>query len=293
MKQCLNCSAQYSIDHDSCNNCGAKPSNIDGFDSYAPEFAKMGGGFKADYFSDLMRLEQENFWFKARNKIILWALKKFAPNSKNFLEIGCGTGFVLTGIQQYFTTTTLSGSEIFTQGLSFAKQRLPAVNLMQMDARQIPFINEFDVIGAFDVLEHIHEDELVLGQINKALTPNGIVIISVPQHQWLWSASDDYACHVRRYTASEIHLKLKKAGFTTICSTSFVTSLLPAMMFSRLVKKQSLDDFNPEAELKVHPILNKVFEYLLGIELLAIKLGFRLPLGGSRLVLAKKQSNLF
>jgi len=108
-----------------------------------------------------------------------------------------------------------------------------------MDARKIPFEEEFDVIGLFDVIEHIEEDDLVLSQVNSALKSNGVVIITVPQHMCLWSAADEYACHIRRYSKYEIEQKITNAGFEILRSTSFVTLLLPALFLSRMQKSQS------------------------------------------------------
>ena len=108
---------------------------------------------------------------------------------------------------------------------------------MQMDARNIPFVDEFDAIGAFDVLEHIEEDEQVLAQMHDALNHADVVLLTVPQHAWLWSLVDDYSCHVRRYSAKELHGKVRVAGFEILLSTSFVSSLLPIMLASRLGTK--------------------------------------------------------
>jgi SAM-dependent methyltransferase len=168
-----------------CPSCRLSPVLIDGFDSYAPSFANEGGGFKATYFSQLARLEQVNFWFRSRNKLLLWVLEKYCPNFQSLLEIGCGTGYVLSGISKEYPRSTLFGSEIFIAGLGFAAARLPSAKFMQMDARSIPFENEFDVIGAFDVLEHIKEDEEVLSQMRMALKPEGLMLLTVPQHAWL------------------------------------------------------------------------------------------------------------
>ncbi|HEY8271266.1 MAG TPA: methyltransferase domain-containing protein, partial [Pseudobdellovibrionaceae bacterium] len=233
MKRCLACNAQFKSFLTGCPSCGREPSFVEGFCSYAPQFAQGGGGFKAKYFSDLAQLEAANFWFQARNQFILWAIEKYSPNFQSLLEIGCGTGYVLSGIAKKFPHATLQGSEIFTTGLGFAASRLPATSFIQMDARNIPFKEEFDILGAFDVLEHIQEDEEVLAQMYAALKPQGILLITVPQHAWLWSVMDEYACHVRRYAASELHRKIEVTGFQIIRSTSFVSTLLPAMVVSR------------------------------------------------------------
>jgi SAM-dependent methyltransferase len=249
----------------------------------------MSGGFKSHYFKDLAELESRNFWFRARNKLILWALQHYAPRMGSLLEIGCGTGFVLAAIAERFPQTQLAGSEYFEEGLDFARQRVPGARFSQMDARRIPSEQQLDVIGAFDVLEHIEEDRQVLQQMFQALKPGGIVLLTVPQHRWLWSAVDRYACHVRRYSGDELRQKTLGAGFDILRSTSFVSTLLPAMYLSRLgqsdKKQMSMDDI---AGLRTHPWLNTLFSWLLEFELCLIRCGINLPCGGSRLLIARK-----
>jgi SAM-dependent methyltransferase len=289
MKRCLACNEQYASVMTECSSCGVVPVVVDGFSAYSPELAHGGGGFKSSYFSELARLEEDNFWFRSRNQMLLWALEKYCPNFQSLLEIGCGTGYVLNGVSKRFPQATLHGSDIFTEGLGFAAARLPAVNFMQIDARNIPFAEEFDVIGAFDVLEHIEEDTHVLGQVHTALKSQGFMLLTVPQHTWLWSSMDEYACHVRRYTASELHQKIETAGFQIIRSFSFVTSLLPAMVASRfLQKKVSDENFDATAELKISPWLNSLFFRLVSAELTFIRRGINFPVGGSRLIVAKR-----
>lgn len=289
MKRCLVCEAHFTSQATDCPACGGRPTFVDGFSAYAPEYSHDGGGFKASYFSELARLEEANFWFRARNRLIVWALQTYCPDARSILEVGCGTGYVLSGIARAFPHACLNGSEIFTAGLGFAAARLPSVKFMQMDARNIPFYEEFDVIGAFDVLEHIEEDGLVLSQMRDALKPGGYMILTVPQHGWLWSAVDEYACHVRRYESTDLHEKIESAGFEVVRTTSFVTTLLLPMLLSRLLQQNGKSkSFDATAELKIAPWLNGLFYQLLRFELKFIKQGANLPLGGSRLVMARK-----
>lgn len=288
MKRCLSCAATYPSSKHHCSACGAGPALIDGLEAYAPQFSQQGGGFKANYFSELAELEQANFWFRARNELIAWATKKHALGLQNFLEIGCGTGYVLSRIAQDFPSAQMYGSEIFSAGLPFATKRLPSARFMQMDARQIPFVDEFDAIGAFDVLEHIHEDTDVLAQVCLALKADGVLLLTVPQHRWMWSAADEHACHVRRYTAEEIHRKLKLTGFDVTLSTSFVSILLPAMWASRVRQTKAADEPNAGAELKLPDVLNNLFFQTMRVESALIRLGVRFPAGGSRLIVARK-----
>jgi SAM-dependent methyltransferase len=290
MKRCLSCNGYFDAPALNCPHCGTTPAAIAGFTAYSPESAQNGNGFKTSYFSALAQLEAGNFWFCARNRLILWALKTYCPNIRSFLEIGCGTGFVLTAIARAFPQAQLHGSDLFSDGLSFAAQRVPTANLMQMDAQHIPFYAEFAAIGAFDVLEHIADDRRVLAQIHAALKPQGYLILTVPQHPWLWSHLDDYACHVRRYEANDLHQKITAAGFTLIRSTSFVSTLLPAMMLSRWLQRRNPNATrDASAELKIPRWLNTILAAILRVELAAIKIGLNLPIGGSRFILAQKR----
>lgn len=287
MKSCLVCSECYEVSSSNCPHCGATPVIVDGFYAYSPELIELGTGFKSGYFAQLAPLEEANFWFRSRNLLIVWALKKYFPGLQSLLEVGCGTGYVLSGIASAFPTVELVGSEVFVAGLSFAAERLPDAHLIQMDARHIPYVNEFDVATAFDVLEHIEEDQAALDNLYCAIRPGGGLLVTVPQHQWLWSSSDSYACHVRRYDAIELHTKIISAGFTVLHSTSFVSLLLPLMMLSRR-RGQGNKILDPMDELRVNPLMNSILEGILSVERMMIRMGVKFPMGGSRLIVAKK-----
>lgn len=240
--------------------------------------------FKAEFFADLYEMESDNFWFRGRNKIIVWALNKYFSKPGNYLEVGCGTGYVLAHVKARCQQFNVSGSELFEEGLSFARKRMPDVNLFRLDARKMPFTQEYDVIGSFDVLEHIEEDEKVLSELWRA-TKHGL-ILTVPQHQFLWSAVDELGGHKRRYSAVELRAKLEKAGFTIVRMTSFVSLLLPLFVLSRLKKRnqRTLD----KSEFDMPVLLNRSLEVVLDIERWLLKSGINLPMGGSLLVIATK-----
>ncbi|WP_418127558.1 class I SAM-dependent methyltransferase [Variovorax sp. KK3] len=197
---------------------------------------------------------------------------------------------MLTGISQAFPTARIAGSEIYTAGLAFAAQRLPAVELQQMDARKLPYREEFDIVAAFDVIEHIVEDELVLRNFHQAIKPGGGCLLTVPQHPWLWSPVDEEACHQRRYTARELHDKVTAAGFRIVRSTSFVTLLLPLMMASRVAARRAGKSGGSES-LQHGAALDAALTACMRLEHLTIKAGVSLPLGGSRLVVLQKGSS--
>lgn len=292
MKVCAACGSARGDDAWNCSDCGNRPGVIDGFTAFAPDLASTGAGFREDYFADLAAIEASSFWFRARSALIIWAMQRYVADVQSFLEIGCGTGFVLSGVRGAFPSVELSGSEVFTAGLSFAAQRVPSARFYQMDARSIPFRDEFDVIGAFDVIEHIDEDETVIAEVAGALRPGGSFLITVPQHPALWSAQDEHAFHVRRYTATELRRKLESAGFEVVRMASFVSLLLPMMFASRRRLRQDQADsaFDAIDAVRLPWAVNKVLEAVMTVERALIRRGVSFPAGGSLLVVARKRT---
>lgn len=288
MKICPQCHYHFNQENWHCRACGHTPPSLNGHLTFIPELAAESAGFEAEFFPKLVQLEAKNFWFRSRNRLIIYALKHYFPQAKNFLEIGCGTGFVLQGIEKHLPHLISSGSEIFTAGLEFATERLRKTTLFQMDARNIPFAEEFDIIGAFDVLEHIEQDTDVLAEMYQATQNGGGIILTVPQHPWLWSQADTHAHHVRRYVKQDIIIKLQQTGFKVVRVTSFVSLLLPLMLISRLNQRPS-KNYDPTSELKISGTLNYLLEKILNLERWLIKLGFSFPWGGSLLVIAYKK----
>jgi SAM-dependent methyltransferase len=209
------------------------------------------------------------------------------PQARNFLEIGCGTGFVLEAIHRELPRLEISGSELFSDGLVFAKRRVQNATFYQLDARQLPFSEEFDVVGAFDVLEHIPDDELALAQARAAVKQGGGIVVTVPQHRWLWSSLDASSHHQRRYSKSELFGKLRRAGFEPVRSTSFVATLLPIMFLSRISQPKSPAEVDLEGELRVGTLANRILSSIMKFEEVTIKRGFPWQFGGSLLVAAR------
>jgi SAM-dependent methyltransferase len=196
----------------------------------------------------------------------------------------------LKHIENRFPDLRLGAGDIFLEGLIFARKRLSRTTLIQMDIRSIPFEDEFNVVGMFDVLEHVTEDEAALKEVYNALKSSGGLIITVPQHPAMWSAIDEVSFHKRRYTRSELRNKLIRAGFEIIRITSFVTLLLPLMIVSRYLKKSSIHDAGSIDEATISSSLNYLLGKICAIELPIIKAGVSLPVGGSLLAVAKKAS---
>lgn len=288
MKRCPNCNAPVDDPTWACAACGHVPQTEAGFIVFAPQLAAHNESYSEAFFKELADLETGHFWFEARNRLVAWMARRHFPQARNILEIGCGTGFVLSSLHQTFPQAQLYASDLLVEGLKFASARVPGADLFQMDARSIPFENAFDVIGAFDVIEHIDEDEVVLRQMFDALKPGGGIMLSVPQHPFLWSVVDDLSYHKRRYTRAELIQKVTAAGFEVVKVTSFVSLLLPVMLLNRRKKNDPEAELDLFAEFKLSPLLNKFLATIMRLEMQLIRWGISFPLGGSLLVVARR-----
>ena len=265
---------------------------IDGIKCFHPNIAESFSGYPSSGFDATDDVNLDSFWVVSRTRLLRREIIKAVggvPNSK-FLEIGCGIGTFLQSLSSE-PGIQLLGSEISLRGLRSAKAQCPAVEFIQMDAALIPFVSEFDVIGAFDVIEHIEDDMAVLRGIHKALKPEGRLVLTVPQYEFMWGSIDEFVHHQRRYNRKNLLSKMESAGFQVDYVTSFVFMLFPLMLVSRLFDrkrklKPTAADFNKQ--VRFNPFVNRLFGWFMRIDEFMIACRYSLPWGGTLLVVAKK-----
>lgn len=290
---CPRCDSSDGVDEHSplwpkdwrCNACDFAFQLGSDFVRLAPELDEVDDGFALDSFAQLAAIEDGHFWFTTRNALIAWLIRRHAPDARRVLEIGCGTGFTMHALRQALPRATITATELHSRGMAYARKRHPTgVEFLQMDARRVRLDSVLDLVGAFDVLEHIPDDRGVIEQIHKALKPGGILIATVPQHPWLWSAADDIAHHQRRYRRGELAAKLHDVGLRVLYQTSFAALTLPLLAAARLrAQKQMI-----EAEARPPRLVNAALTTVFNVEHALRRVGMPLPLGGSQVVVAAK-----
>ena len=193
--------------------------------------------------------EEVHWWFKARRSIIRAVIERLVdlPDAPRILEAGCGTGGNLEmlgdfgAVRAFELDAAARDAAAAKSGLAVAEGALPG---------PIPFAAErFDVIGLFDVLEHVKEDEAALAALATRLTPAGRIVMTVPAFPWLWSAHDERHHHFRRYTGAHLAEVAAKAGLEVEHSFYFNTALFPVAVAMRALKRltgsTSADDTLP------------------------------------------------
>ncbi len=284
MKKCVSCQTAFESAAWTCPSCGYGPAIRDGVPVFSPALAESAASYDTERHALVEQAEQDHFWFRTRADVLVWVLRRFFPDAQKYLEVGCGTGFLMQRLGQAMPAVEIVGSDLLLSGIQRTARRLPGCQLLQMDALNIPFREEFSVIGAFDVIEHIEDDLGVMREFRDALQPGGGLVLTVPQYASLWSEHDERARHVRRYSSAGFRSRAREAGFEVEYLGSLFASTLPLLWLSRRAirsRRRESGEFRPAG------IVNRALGAMLAGETTLVRAGWRLPFGSSLLMVAR------
>lgn len=214
-------------------------------------------------------IECRHWWFTARREIIASLIRRL-PKAKTetaILEAGCGSGGNLSMLRSFGKVDAFEFDEDARRA---AGEKSGLIIPFGALPDHLPFLDQrYDLIGLFDVLEHIEADEASLSVLAERLDDQGKIIVTVPAFQFLWSKHDERHHHFRRYTRASLAEAAQKAGLKVSYSSYFNTFLFPLAVLSRALKKltgsEEPDDQLPPAW--VNTLLTRVFgveRHLLG-----------------------------
>jgi SAM-dependent methyltransferase len=212
-------------------------------------------------YDAMAELDQRHWWYVARRRVLAELLRRRVtlPADARVLEIGCGTGHNLEMLGEFGAVDAL---EVDETARALARKRLGR----EIFSAPLPELagvpqNHYDLVAAFDVVEHIADDRSAIEGIARLLKPGGTLVLTVPAHQWMWSAHDVVNHHQRRYSKRALKelvegspLKLESIGY-------FNTLLFPVAIAERLASrlrgKENADLSLPPAP--VNQALERIF----------------------------------
>jgi SAM-dependent methyltransferase len=215
-------------------------------------------------YDQMAQLDQRHWWYRARREVLAALIRREVrpPARAQILEIGCGTGHNLAMLGEFGHVDAL---ELDDEARGIAERRLGR-SVMSAPLPELAGVAErhYDLIGAFDVIEHIDDDGAAISSIATKLKPGGKFVMTVPAHQWMWSAHDEVNHHERRYSKRVLRqlietspLKLERIGY-------FNSLLFPVAVAERLSSKLRRKD---SADLSLPPApLNAVLERVFAVE---------------------------
>jgi len=241
-------------------------------------------------FQKMLKLESSHWWFVARRKIIQKAINNLdLPRNIRILDAGCGNGDNLSLLSTFGDLVAFEKNE-------YALKTAKSKKIGEIYKAELPdklpntVKTNFDLIVLLDVLEHIDDDSKSLTTVRKLMNNKGIILITVPAFQWLWSEHDVIHHHKRRYSKSKLREKLDSSGFRIKYISYFNTLLFPFALVERIGQK-IFSPSNPEILELPNNKINFLLEKIFSLEAIFMN-KISLPFGLSLVAIAEKKNNV-
>ncbi|MBA3527484.1 MAG: class I SAM-dependent methyltransferase [Pseudomonadota bacterium] len=188
-------------------------------------------------YDQMAQLDELHWWYRARRDVLEALIRRSVdlPAGARLLEVGCGTGHNLAMLQRFGHVDAI---ELDPAARAIAERRLgrPVSDSRLPELEGIPR-SHYDLIGAFDVIEHIDDDAAAVSALAACLKPGGKLVVAVPAHQWMWSAHDELNHHKRRYSKRSLR-RLIEGSPLQLQSIGYFNSLLfPVAVAARFAGK--------------------------------------------------------
>ena len=242
------------------------------------------------YFDVMAEQAKVHWWYRARRALVAGALDgELAPGAA-IVDVGCGTGDNLATLDD---AAAGGGTVVGVELSPYAVRHAPRgacghVRVGVSRAEQLPFPTACaDLVTSMDVIEHL-DDAAALAEYHRILRPGGLVLVTVPAYQWLWSAHDDWAAHLRRYTRPRLLATLEQAGFSPIRATYFNSFLVPPAAVLRRTPVRRLVTVEQDEVGAASPAVDAVMTALAGLERRWARGARSIPFGLSIMALARR-----
>jgi SAM-dependent methyltransferase len=238
-------------------------------------------------YDELAAVEDTHWWFLGRRRIVRDVLRRRLAGTadrRSIVDVGCGTGGMLGMLREFGSVTGLDASPL---AVHYCEERFgDAVEVrLGLVPDDVPY--SADIITAFDVVEHLEDDEKALTGIHDRLPRGGLFVCTVPAFPFLWSGHDVVHHHFRRYTRKGLRHRLEGAGFTVERISYFNTFLFPAAAAVRLVERIRPGTPAASHASPPHPVANRLLLALFGSERFLLR-WIPLPVGVSLLAVCHR-----
>jgi SAM-dependent methyltransferase len=164
-----------------------------------------------EQIADMYALEESHWWFWGKRLLMRRLLgdRLAGRSGVRILDIGCGAGANALELSAYGEVTA---SDRSLDALAFVRSRGVA-NVVASEAPGLPFGDgSFDVVTAYDVVEHVEDDVGFVRELARVLAPGGALAVHVPAWPFLWSQHDVVLEHKRRYTRRGLRELMRSSG---------------------------------------------------------------------------------
>lgn len=186
------------------------------------------------YFDRMAHHARTHWWYEGRRRLVSEALQgRLAPGAV-VVDVGCGTGDNLAALEAAAGGVTATGVELSARAIRHVTRGPAGGRVAVAVAERLPYATGVaDLLASMDVIEHLDDDSVALAEYGRVLRPGGLLLLTVPAYQWLWSGHDDMAAHRRRYSRPRLVAVVADSGFDVERCTYFNSFLVPPAVLLR------------------------------------------------------------
>ncbi len=232
------------------------------------------------------RVQQTHWWFVGRRRLFRNLILPLAiPRDRPVLDVGAGTGNNLELLKE-LEFKAAHGIDSNELAIQFSSQKGFAF-LTRADVCALPYLdNQFHLVLATDLIEHVEHDAQAVVEIFRVLVPGGWAIITVPAFPGLWGLQDDVSHHFRRYYPRSLMEMVRHAGFRVERSFCFNYLLLVPIWVARRTMRMFRVRLESENQVN-NQLLNALFRAVFRFDVSTAS-WVRPPVGVSFLLLLRK-----
>ena len=235
-----------------------------------------------EYELQTHEVEDRHWWYQGRRRVLERTIQRLAlPAGARILDAGCGSGRNMVDLARHGTVT---GIELSPPSVALARERDRGA-VIEGSVLDMPFDDDaFDLTVSLDVIEHLQDDVAALRELRRVTKPGGVLLVTVPAYQWLWSGHDEINHHHRRYNRRTLLAAAESAGWREQRYAHFNSLLLPIAIALRALERFKPATTKSSLDLWVPPApLNWALRQPLNLEAAAIGRGGSIPAGLSLL----------
>jgi len=244
-----------------------------------------------DLLQKFNEVERFHWWWAGRQELVKNLLTPEQP--KKILDIGCGTGETLTYLKTQFPKTQMQGIDLSPEAVKFTLKR--GHKAKKSAATKLPFKdNTFDAILLLDVIEHIKDDYAVIKEAKRVLKPGGVIVLTAPALQFIWTSFDENQGHFRRYNRHrliDIATKNKlKINFLSYFNFVLSPMVIAIRLLTKLpgLKKHGEYDSRLNYKIAYNKLVNTILKTLFITEIKLLKF-IHYPIGISVAIKLQKK----
>ncbi|MHB2017552.1 MAG: class I SAM-dependent methyltransferase [Candidatus Xenobia bacterium] len=240
-------------------------------------------------YDRIFAIEHDLWWYRGRRMICRALLARHLPpdGTRHVLDVGCGTGYNMTMLADW---GQVHGIDMAPEALDYCRQR-GMQRVSQGEATALPCADaSFDLVTAFDLIEHVEDDHGALREFHRVLRPGGYLLVYTPGLPFMYSEHDRIVHHHRRYWKGELLARMRSAGFQVVHSSYVNMLVLPAVFLVQLLLRFA--PRRPHVEMALPPApINAALTAVAQLEM-PVVLGPGLPIGLSLVALARRHDKV-